>query len=192
MEAVEFPDMMVDVETTGNDNPSVFGCFQVSAIKFNARTGAVGPMFDRCPGLLPNRYWTGDTQHFWMVKNRAVYDKIVAREEPAVKVWEDFRAFAMKDAPNGGYRFWAKPITFDWAVVASHFHQLGLSMPFHFRFARDLNTYMAALAGGPEHTNMEAVIPFEGDQHNGLHDCAYQIDMLMHCVRRHVHAEVSA
>lgn len=192
MEDVEFPDMMVDVETTGNDNPSIFGCFQISAIKFNARTGAVGDVFDRCPMLLPNRCWTGDTQQFWMGRNRPVYDQLVARQEPAQKVWEDFRDFALKDAPNGGYRFWAKPITFDWAVVASHFLQLGLPMPFHFRFARDLNTYMAALAGGPEHTNMEAVVPFNGDKHNGLHDCAFQIDMLMYCVRRHVHAEVSA
>lgn len=186
----DFTDMMVDVETTGNDNPSIFGCFQISAIKFNARTGEIGDMFDRCPGLLPNRCWTGDTREFWMGRNRAVYDTLIARQEPGVKVWEDFRAFALDGAPQGGFRFWAKPITFDWAVVASHMQQLGLMMPFHFRYARDLNTYMAALMGGPEHPNMESKVEFMGDKHNGLHDCAFQIDMLFHAMKTHVHAEI--
>lgn len=187
-----FPDMMVDTETTGNDNPAIFGCFQIAAIKFNARTGAIGPVFDRVPELLPNRCWTGDTKEWWLGKNRVVYNKIIARSEPALPVWQDFHAFARQDAPDGGYRFWAKPITFDWTVIASHFQQLGLPMPFHYRLARDLNSYIAALRNDPVHPNAEATTPFAGDEHNALHDCAFQIDMLMGEVRKHIHAETVA
>ena len=185
-----FPDLMVDTETTGNDNPEIFGCFQIAAIQFNAKTGEIGPVFDRVPELLPNRHWTGDTKEFWMVKNRAVYNSIIARSEPAPRVWSDFRDFALQGAPNGGRRFWAKPVTFDWPVVASHMRQLGLPMPFHYRLARDLNSYMAALRDNPDHPNVEADVANGGDQHNALHDAAYQIDLLMHEQRKHIHASV--
>lgn len=184
-----FTDLMVDTETTGNDNPDIFGCFQIAAIKFNAKTGAIGPVFDRVPSLLPNRHWTGETKEFWLGRNREVYNRIIMRSEPAVPVWQAFRDFALEGAPSGGFRFWAKPITFDWAVVRSNLGQLGMQMPFHYRLARDLNTYISALRGNPEHPNAEATTENKGDTHNALHDCAYQIDMLMNEVRRHVHAE---
>lgn len=187
MEAL-FTDMMVDTETTGNDDPETFGCFQISAVKFNYETGAIGPVFDRVPELLPNRHWTGDTREFWLGKNRAVYNSLIARSEPAAAVWQDFHQFALLGAPTGGYRFWAKPITFDWAVVSSHLRQQGLMMPFHYRLARDLNTFISALRNNPEHPNAEATTPFSGSAHNALHDAAYQIDMLMQEKAKHVHA----
>jgi len=186
-----FTDMMVDVETTGNDDPSVFGCFHVAAIKFNAKTGEIGPMFDRVPELLPRRHWTGDTRDFWLGRNREVYNRIIARSEPALPVWQAFHAFCLDGAPDGGFRFWGKPITFDWTVIASHFLQLGMTMPFHYRLARDLNTYIAALRDDPAHPDMEKQVPFNGDKHNGLHDAAFQIDMLMEAQRQHIHASVS-
>lgn len=173
----EMTDMMVDVETT-DTNPSCGAIIQLSAVKFNYDTGEVGSVFDRCPMPLPFRRWNDSTRDFWMGQNREVYLQLVARAEPAMQVFLDFTAFALAGAPQGGYRFWAKPISFDWSFVASHYEQFDAPMPFHFRHARDLNTWMAALRGNPQHPNMEAVVPFHGDRHNGLHDCAYQIDML--------------
>ncbi|MGN6819315.1 MAG: 3'-5' exoribonuclease domain-containing protein, partial [Sphingomonas sp.] len=78
---------------------------------------------------------------------------------------------------------WAKPLSFDWPFVASHFEQLGGRMPFHYRIARDLNSFIAGLRGIPEHTSMEEIVPNNGDKHNALHDCAFQIDCLMHAKR---------
>lgn len=170
-------DMMVDVETTGT-NPATAAIIQLSAIKFDYMTGAVGETFDRCPSQLPKRGWDDSTRDFWMGKNAAVYKQIIGRTEAYMPVFLDFTAFALRDAPYGGYRFWGKPVSFDWGMVADHYVQLDAPMPFHYRHARDLNTWMAALRGNPQHPNMEAVVPFRGDQHNGLHDSAYQIDML--------------
>lgn len=173
----EMTDMMVDVETT-DTNPGLGGIFQLSAVKFNYNTGEIGGLFDRCPMLLPKRRWSDDTREWWMGQKRDVYNGIIARAEPAVPVFADFGRFALDGAPRGGFRFWSKPLSFDWPFVADHFAQLDQPMPFHFRIARDLNTWMAALRGRPDHPDMEAIVPFHGDRHNGLHDCAYQIDML--------------
>lgn len=184
----QMTDMMVDVETTGT-NPATAGIIQLSAIKFNYETGEIGPVFDRCPARLPLRYWSDSTREWWS-KMPDVYQSIVAREEPAEPVFRDFIDFASFDAPEGGYRFWAKPTTFDWNLVASHMEQLGLYMPFNFRLARDVNSFCAALMGDPSHPDIESLVDFKGDKHNGLHDCAFQIDCLLNVKSRYVTAEV--
>lgn len=176
-------DMMVDLETTGK-NPVHNGIIQIGAIKFNYRTGEIGDTFDRCLCLLPNRYWDEDTRQFWMTgENLEVYHSIVARMEPGAAVLFDFARFALEGAPDGGYRFWAKPVHFDWNFVASHFEQIHGHMPFHYRYARDMNSFIAGLRGEAEHFSMEAVVPFRGAKHNALHDAAYQVDCLMHAKR---------
>jgi hypothetical protein len=183
-------DVMVDTETTGKD-PVHNGILQLSAVKFNYDTGEIGDVFDRCPMLLPFRYWDDDTRTFWQVSNREHYIAMIRRQEPARQVFFDFTAFALSGAPQGGFRFWAKPTHFDWNFVASHYEQLEGPIPFFYRTARDVNSFIAGLLRDPSHPNMEAVLPFAGTKHNGLHDCAYQIDMLMEAKRRVGHlAEV--
>lgn len=174
----QMTDMMVDLETTGKA-PGSAGIIQLSAVKFNYGTGEIGGTFDRCPTLLPKRHWDCDTRDFWFGRNAAVYHSIVARAEDFNKVFLDFSAFALDGAPYGGFRFWSKPLSFDWPILADHYEQLHAPMPFFYRTARDVNTWIAALRKNPEHPNMEAIVPFRGDKHNGLHDCAYQIDMLL-------------
>lgn len=185
----DMTDMMVDVETTGT-NPHTAGIIQLSAIKFNYDTGEIGELFDRCPVQLPFRNWSDSTREFWLGGNRKVYESIVIRAEPAEPVYKDFVKYASHDAPDGGYRFWAKPVTFDWGFVSSHLEQLALPMPFSFRIARDLNTFCAALKGNPEHPDIESGVEFHGDKHNGLHDCAFQIDCLMAIKNRYLTAEI--
>lgn len=185
----QMTDMMVDTETMGL-NPGNHGLIQLAAIKFNFEERKVGEMFDRCPAPLPFRSWQDSTREFWLGKNRRVYESIIMRQEAALPVYADFVNFADKDAPEGGYRFWAKPMSFDWNFVASHLEQLGLPMPFHYRLARDLNTFAAGMAGSPEHPNLESLVEFQGDEHNALHDCAFQIDMLFTHANRFVTTEV--
>lgn len=183
-------DIMVDVETTST-TPSDGGIIQIAAIKFNAETGEIGDTFDRCPTLLPRRYWSESTREFWM-HYRDIYEGLIARAEPAGKVFADFRDFARSDGLEDGLRFWAKPILFDWPFVESHFEQLGMHMPFAFRYGRDLNTYISALHGTAEHVELADQVPFSGNKHNALHDCAWQIDLLMHAKRKFVTTEIVA
>lgn len=182
--------IMVDVETTGTD-PQLAGIIQLAAIKFNADTGEIGGTFDRCPTLLPRRRWEDSTRDFWR-KNKPVYDGIVARQEPARQVFQDFANFCCDGAPFGGFVFVAKPVKFDWPLVESHMVDLDITFPFAHSAYLDLHSYVSGLRGSARRSDIENEVPFPtgGAQHNALHDCAYQIDLIRHAKRRHVTAEV--
>lgn len=176
-------DMMVDVETTST-NPAFGAIIQIAAVKFNFATEEVGPSFNRCLSIAPNRFWDESTREWWGRQKQEVFQGIVAKMEDPRRVIEDFFAFCVTDTPPrqadspGGYRFWAKPVHFDWGFISSYFAQYGLQMPFHHRIARDLGTYIASRKhAGVEHVNMDH-ITLAGDAHNALYDCAHQLKQL--------------
>lgn len=173
-------DIMWDIETTGNPETmgvDSIGIIQIGAIKFNYETQEIGPVFDRCLALAPNRHWEESTREFWFVRNRAVLNTILARQEDPGHVMRDFQSFCVADAPEGGYRTWAKPISFDHAILTSYFRQFGLPTPGHYRLARDLNSFIAGRYGAAKHQKMEHV-ETSGDLHNALSDCVYQLKLL--------------
>lgn len=170
-------DIMVDTETTGTA-PDQNGIMQLVGVKFNFQTGEIGEVFNRCPSLLPLRYWDEDTRIWWNRMPDTLH-RIIARMEEPIQVFRDFSMFC-SDAP---YRMWAKPIHFDFPFLASHYRQLGLPMPLHFRWARDLNTFMAAMAGGAEHQKMEH-IDMSGPAHDALPDSIHQLKMLFAAKKR--------
>jgi DNA polymerase III epsilon subunit-like protein len=182
-----FTDIMVDLETTGT-NPAYNQILQLAAVKFNLETREVGTdLFDRALLPAPNRFWQEDTRDFWS-KLPTVYSSIVQRAEDPKEVLVDFYDWVAKDQPDieGGYRFWAKPITFDWNFVASYYAQYGLPLPFHYRYARDVNSYAAGLRGAPAHVSLDNIVSdFTGVEHNAKWDCLYQIEVLFHVQDEH-------
>src|SRR5262249_25652818 len=70
-------------------------------------------------------------------------------------------------------RFWGKPTSFDYSFMQSYFRQYNLHFPFHYRYARDMNSYIAGMRGNPDHPEIN--VPFNGDIHNALHDVLHQI-----------------
>ena len=165
-----FTDMMVDIETGGTD-PERNPIIQIAAVKFNYATGEIGPMFNRCLGPAIDRLWDEGTKQWW-AKMPDTYEAICARVEDPAVVMADYAAFA-----ETGPRFWAKPTSFDFPFVASYLRQFGHPNPCHYRHARDLNTFIAALKGGADHVWMRDV-PFVGTVHDGLDDCCHQISSL--------------
>jgi DNA polymerase III epsilon subunit-like protein len=184
----QMTDVMVDVETTGL-NPQTSAIIQLSAIKFNLAEHAIGSHFDRCPAPLPMRSWNEGTRDFWMARPE-VYHEIVSRQERPEDVFLAFMQWIDHDAPEGGYRFWSKPLSFDYPIIASHFEQLGYPMPFHYRIARDMNSYLAGVRGDAEHPPFGDEVEFNGKEHNALHDCAYQIDVLFHGTKKFIATEI--
>jgi oligoribonuclease (3'-5' exoribonuclease) len=176
-----FTDIMVDLETTGT-NPAYNAILQLAAVKFNLETGEVGTeTFDQALSLAPNRFWDEETRKFWQ-KLPDVYHSIISRAREPKLVLDNFTLWVAKDQPDieGGYRFWAKPVTFDWSFLSSYYAQHGETLPFHYRYARDVNSYIAGLRGNPQHVSLDDVVPFEGDKHNALWDCFHQIQVLMY------------
>lgn len=172
-----FTDVMVDLETTGTLSGHC-AIVQFSAVKFNLETGAVGGTFDRCLTFAPNRFWQEGGRQFWQ-KMPDVWKGFVERAEDPALVLQAHIDWIMEDQPQDkGYRFWAKPLSFDWAFVASYYEQYGLPMPYHYRIARDMNSYIAGMRGNAEHPGKSHELPFEGTEHNALWDCFHQIKVL--------------
>jgi hypothetical protein len=176
---------MVDIETTGNDNFERYGIIQIAAVKFNYETGAVSDdFFDRCLRLHPGREWDRGTREWW-TKQGNVLQTIEARAEDPYTVVHDFYHWLLKDWPKGrsdrneGLQFWSKPTHFDFSFLASYFRMFGFQIPCGFRFARDVNSFMAGLTGRPEHPKIPVEPEMDGPAHNALFDTIYQIKLLL-------------
>lgn len=174
---MEYPDYMIDIETTGT-KPENSAIIQIAAVRFNLAEGTVDAtdMFDRCLAVAPYRFWDEDTRQFWQGKNLKVYRQICSRMEDPKEVLDAFRTWATKVPSQTPIRFWGKPTSFDYSFLQSYFRQFGLHFPFHYRFARDMNSFLAGMVGEAEHRELD--VDFAGDAHNALHDVLHQIKVL--------------
>lgn len=174
---MEFPDVMVDIETTGT-SPDEAAILQIAAVRFNLeeKTIDTSDMFNRCLAMAPKRYWDESTRQWWGKQNREVLQSIIARgEEPAVVV-KDFSQWASAKKGGGKLHFWAKPTSFDFTFCASYFRQFNVLNPFHFRDAVDLNSYLRGL--GRSNVIPEIPLDFQGDAHDAIFDVLNQIGLL--------------
>lgn len=177
-----FTDVMVDIETTGTDF-SRNAIIQIAAVKFNYTTGEVSEdFFDRCLHIHPGREWDFECRTWWS-KQPQVLAQIQSRAEDPHTVVKAFYDWLLKDWPSTqqeGLQFWSKPSHFDHVFISNYFKMFGYDMPCHFRYARDLNSFMAGLRGTPTHPefpNDEPVL--QGEAHNALHDTIHQIRLLL-------------
>lgn len=168
-----FPDVMVDVETTST-SPDRGAILQLGAVRFNKDTQKIDhDMFNRCMTIPPTRHWGDGTKEWWASQRQDVYEDIIARAEPPEIVMKAFFDWSC-EWPNP--TFWAKPLSFDFPFTAGYFRDYGYQNPYHYRKARDLNSYVEALHY-PE--RVPEVTPSDlGPAHNALNDCLMQIEHL--------------
>ncbi|WP_419902160.1 3'-5' exoribonuclease domain-containing protein [Kiloniella sp.] len=174
----EFPDVMVDIETT-DTMPDRGAIIQLAAVRFNLekRTVDAKDMFDRCLKMPPTRRWGEDTRKWWSEQNQEVYRSITSRAEDPGLVMKDFCTWAY---PQDSMRFWGKPTHFDFSFVASYCTDYGLHNPFHYRHANDMNSFLRGIYHPREVDEVD--FQFEGDAHNAIHDVLNQIKYLfLHC-----------
>jgi oligoribonuclease (3'-5' exoribonuclease) len=175
-------DVMIDIETTGI-NPFTNGILQIAAWKFDYHTGEVGDHVDIATQLAPNRMWDESTIKWWQDSpDRLAHLQVLRRT--GVPAREGFQA--LKDWVGNdrqGIRMWAKPSTFEYPFLQSHFTQLDIQMPFHYRYCRDINTHISALIGDPGANTYAITIPFEGMPHNALWDSLHDMRCLLEAKR---------
>jgi len=171
----QWTDAMCDIETTGL-NPDRSGILQIACVKFNLRTREICPdVFNKSLTLPAHRAWNEDTRNWWLRDKRTILQDIMNKAEPYRDVMQQFADFGYQ---NPGLRFWAKPTHFDHSFVSSYFNDEGLPNPFHFRVARDLNTYLEGIYyPNPVPKSLDE-IPFVGPVHNALYDTFHQIKVL--------------
>ncbi len=189
-----FTDVMVDIETTGTTSFDHTAMIQLAAVKFSYGSEDVcGDFFNASLSIPPNRFWDKGTEAWWKKQKPHILQNIIATARPPEQVMREFHAWLLKDYPSNtddGLRFWSKPTHFDFSFIASYFNQYGLQNPCHYRSARDLNSFMAGMAGAGDTLNMEKQVAFHGDEHNALDDTLFQIKMLFAAKNRFTSMEV--
>lgn len=171
-----YPDVMVDIETTGTQ-PDQTAIIQLAAVRFNLETKEVDPkVFDMAMRMPPTRYWDESTREWWS-KMPTVLDGIWSRMQDPKAVMQAFSDWVVRANPTE-HRLWAKPISFEWPFLQGYFREFEVMNPFHFRTSNDLNTFIRARHFPEAPPNYEKTLPFQGDEHNALHDVLHQIKVL--------------
>lgn len=177
-----FPDLMVDVETTGTQ-PNRNAMIQLAAVKFNLKTRDVSPViFNRCLRIPKWRTWDEDTRAWWK-KQPAVLDSIVAKGEKPDVVMRDFVDFVQKDKGYDPVKFWAKPSTFDYPFVTSYLTDFNEPIPFSFRETEDMNSFLRGIYF-PNPIDRTDEPELKGVAHDAIYDVLHQIKVLFHHVDR--------
>lgn len=167
-----FTDCMVDIETTGTD-PDNAAIIQICAVKFNLKSREVSPdVFNRCLSMKSRRFWDEDTRNWWG-KMPDVYQSIVKRMENPETVMRDLTKWVGHDSLH----FWGKPTMFDFSFIDSYYKDYGLVNPFHWRAARDMNSFICGLRHSNEQPNVDYV-EFDGTAHDAFYDAFHQIKVL--------------
>ncbi len=170
---LEFPDVMTDIETTGTKQAHN-AIIQIAAVRFNLEKRTIcHDFFDRCLLIPAHRSWDEDCRNNFWPKHPEVLQSIWARMEDPKTVLEAFYKWS-----GHGSRFWGKPTHFDYAFLQAYFTQYDMVMPYHYRMANDMNTFIRARYWPAEPPAFEREIEFQGSAHNALNDCLHQITVL--------------
>ncbi len=176
----QYPDVMLDIETGGLD-PSRNPILSISAVKFNARTFAVSPHFFSANLMpVPNRYWDEGTREWWM-KRKSVLQDMLSNARPAKDVLVDL----MNWAGSLQLSMWAMPTHFDHSFVQRLYADFGMQIPFHYRSARDLNSFIDGLfypEKAPTADIWASLSERTGDAHNALDDTLHQLRYLFQAI----------
>ena len=166
-----FPDCMVDIETTGL-HPDRSAMIQLAGVKFNLETREIShDFFNRCLLIPPWRFWQESTWDWWSSNKFDILTSIYQRMEDPQVVVEAFTKWA-----EPGSRWWSKPSHFDFPFVSSYCADFGLQMPFDFRAANDMRSFMRGRSFPAQ--MVEPRPEFQGTAHNAIHDCLHQIRIL--------------
>lgn len=174
MEDLQYSDCMVDIETSGLDQANN-AILQISAVKFNLKTLAISPeTFDRCLMIAPKRYWEEGCRGWWAKRDPTILKSIWERMEDPKDVLQ-----GLSDWAGPGLVMWAKPTHFDHSFLDSYYKQFDMQIPFMYRVANDMNSFIRGRYFPETPPDFERTLPFEGKLHNAIDDVFHQIKVLM-------------
>lgn len=169
-----YDSVMLDMETTGLDQANN-AIIQIAAVKFNLRTMAISPdFFNRCLMIAPKRYWEEQCRAWWAKRDPSILKDIWNRMEDPKAVLQ-----GLADWAGPGMTMWAKPTHFDHSFLDSYYKQFDMQIPFVFRVARDMNSFIDGRYFPLTPPDWERTLKFDGQLHNAIDDVLHQVKVLM-------------
>lgn len=162
-----FLDLMLDIETMGNESYSCI--ISMGAVEFDINTGETGKYFytpidlQSCLdlGLIIN----ASTVMWWLQQNEQARKDIVDRKAiPIKEALDEFAKFC-----NGNYAIWGNSARFDCGILQNAYNKANLPIPWDYRKERCVRTLVSF---NPE---IKRNYVSKGTAHNALTDCYYQI-----------------
>lgn len=177
----DFPDFMIDTETTGTD-PYHTNMVQLAGVAFNIETGEVCPNLF-CVSLreIETRFWDEGARKFWSGRQdllRRIQSEAIS---PSIAM-NKFFDWVVSNPSSSERRFWAKPVNFDFPFVENYLRMAGLMSPFHFRTAIDMRSWLRGKLGVMSLEPVVAFensIPFEGVAHDARFDTLHQVRVVL-------------
>lgn len=169
---------MLDLESMGvGVKPALI---QIAAVAFDKNTGEELSKFDEKVDLSSSLYYgldiTASTIKFWMAHpsvNDETREIVMSGTKTLPEVLENFSTW-YSDLSDDKCLVWGNGAASDNVWLRSAFDATNISCPFTFREDMCLRTLRSiANANG-----YERLFLFEGNQHDGLDDCRYQIQDL--------------
>lgn len=167
MEENKFTDLMVDIETMGNQSFS--SIISIAALEFNLETGKTGKEFhmnislesNMELGLNPNP----DTIMWWLQQNeQARIDLATSFKVTINEALMKFRDFCSKE-----YNVWGNSARFDLGLLQNAYNRLLINIPWDFRKERCVRTLVSFAP------DIKVNYSYTGTAHNALADCYNQV-----------------
>ncbi|WCD44181.1 putative exonuclease [Xylophilus phage Lumi] len=173
----KWPDVMVDLETTGL-NKERNAIIQIASIKFNLAEQTVCPIFfNRCLDIPKHRFFDEGTREWWLKDKRETLMSILGKGEHHEKVLKDWMDYMF-----GGRRFWSKPTHFDYCFIESYLADMGEKMPVHYWTAENMNSFIRGRYFPQPAPRWEKELEMLGSAHDAIYDCLHQINVLFTAV----------
>ena len=164
-EVIENPNVMIDLETIGNDYTGIFTT--IGACVFNPLTGVIGSKFYESisweSAVAAGRTITPDTIKWWMEQSKDATREILADGKPLDIVLSDFTKFVPK-----GSKVWGNGCNFDIGKLETAYGYY--NVPWKFYDIRDVRTVCELAKGLVDRKD----VAFIGERHNALDDAIHQ------------------
>lgn len=179
IDKMKYPDIMVDLETTGT-NFGHCAIIEIGAVRFNLADLSVAPDFFRRSLLIPkHRFWQEGGREFWMKRKETLQEIMRTMEDPKTVLLDFYHWVGHREAT-----MWGKPSHFEHSFLSSYFEEYDVPNPFHYRKANDMNSFIRGQWFPATPPDIERDLPFTGSSHTALMDSLHQLKVLFEHAKR--------
>lgn len=164
--------IMIDLETL--DKKPTAAIASIGAVIFDPHSDWIGETFHLHANLVDQEYYGrtigADTVLWWMAQNNVPRTDLIAGQETAIGLASALSC--LTTFIEGAKEVWCNGASFDFSILSSAYHSMGIKAPWSFWQERDLRTLKGL--------NKTLRIERTGTHHNALDDAIYQARLVQH------------